>query len=91
MGEVWLRVAMAIATTPIVPFNPSRYYSELMNIYNYLEKTYTSTFKEHNVTLGTCTCNVLYVHVHMYYNVLFLKIYWRNVWRILEQLPTTCP
>lgn len=50
VGEVWAKVAMAIATSPIIPYNPVRYYERLLELYNLLEADYGSVMKQNNIT-----------------------------------------
>ena len=50
IGEVWVQVAMAIATTPIIPYNPVRYYERLLELYNQLESEHGSVLKQNNIT-----------------------------------------
>ena len=52
LGEVWLKVALAIATTPIVPYNPIDYSIKLMELYNKLMKDYGVQLKEYNISTG---------------------------------------
>lgn len=52
MGEVWLKVAMAIATTPIIPYNPTDYSDKLKALYNELLKDYGDQLKKNNVSTG---------------------------------------
>ena len=53
MGELWIQVAMAIATTPILPYNPVRYYERLLEMYNQLESEHGSALRENNITTGS--------------------------------------
>ena len=53
MGELWMHVAMAIATTPIIPYNPVRYYERLLEMYNQLESEHGSALKQNNITTGS--------------------------------------
>uniref|UniRef100_A0A1X7V380 Aminopeptidase NAALADL1 n=1 Tax=Amphimedon queenslandica TaxID=400682 RepID=A0A1X7V380_AMPQE len=50
MGELWTQIAMAIATTPIIPYNPVRYYERLLEMYNQLESEHGSALKQNNIT-----------------------------------------
>ena len=52
LGKVWLTVAMALSTTPILPYNPNDYTERLMELYNELQTTYGSQLQHHNISTG---------------------------------------
>ena len=49
---MWLTVAMALSTTPILPYNPIDYSERLMELYNELETTYGNQLQHHNISTG---------------------------------------
>ena len=58
VGKVWLAVAMAIATTPIIPYNVADYARTVTSLYDNLKKDYETALLSHNVSLGMS----LYMH-----------------------------
>ena len=43
---------MALATTPLLPFNPIYYNNTLIEMYEQLVKDHGNTLKEHGISLG---------------------------------------
>ena len=52
MGRIWGRIALMIATTPLLPYHPLDYAKRLNETYSQLMSTYGSTLVEHNITTG---------------------------------------
>ena len=52
IGEVWSMVAMALVTSPIIPYDPVDYSKRLMEMYEGLLTAYGDALKEHNVSTG---------------------------------------
>ena len=52
VGEVWLSVAMAIATTPILPYNVVDYATTVANLYSSLKETYETALLSNNISLS---------------------------------------
>ena len=52
IGELWSRVAMALATTPLIPYDPTDYTDVLKNMFNELVKVNGDALKEHSISLG---------------------------------------
>ena len=52
VGRVWGRIALMIATTPLLPYHPLDYAKRLNETYSQLIGTYGSTLVEQNITTG---------------------------------------
>lgn len=52
MALVWSKLAMALATTPLLPFDPRDYAGALSRIYGNLEEVYGDELAAQNITLG---------------------------------------
>ena len=51
-GEVWSNIAMAIATTPILPYNVVDYGLKIVEFFNTLESNFAAEFNSHGISLG---------------------------------------
>ena len=68
MGEMWSRIGIEIATTPILPYNPTDYTQRLREMYDDLKEMYEDSLKQHGISLGM----VLHVYLHV---VLYVHTY----------------
>ncbi len=46
-------VAMALVTTPILPYDPLDYSERLMEMFQQLQNNYGGILNEHNISTGT--------------------------------------
>lgn len=53
IGELWSRVAMVLATTPILPYRPTDYAERLMTMLNDLVDEYGDELEQQGISLGT--------------------------------------
>ena len=53
VGLVWGKVAIMVATSPVVPFDPRDYSSALSTIFSGLENQYGAELSAQNITLST--------------------------------------
>ena len=49
---VWSKLALSLATTPVLPYDPQDYAAALSRIYQNLEKQYGDTLTAQNIDLG---------------------------------------
>ena len=52
IGLVWSKIAILIATSPILPYDPRDYALVIDRIYNNLESNYGSVLKAENISLS---------------------------------------
>ena len=51
-GSVWSNIAMAIATTPILPYNVVDYGLKIAEFFKALETNFRAEFNNHSINLG---------------------------------------
>ena len=54
LGLVWGKVALLLATSPILPLDPRDYSTALSTIFSGLEEEYGSNLTAQNISLGGC-------------------------------------
>ena len=52
IGMVWIKTAMLLTTTPVLPYDPRDYALRVTEIYNNLAKQYGSILNEQGISLG---------------------------------------
>ena len=66
VGLVWAKVAVMIATSAVVPFDPRDYSSALSNILSGLKEQYGADLSSQNISLSRCSySNTQHVSVMM--------------------------
>ena len=59
LGRVWVRMAMAIATSPLLPYHPIDYAIRLNETYLNLIQEYGAMLNKNNVTTGLANVGFL--------------------------------
>ena len=54
VGLVWGKVALMLATSPTLPFDPRDYSTALSGILSGLEEEYGDVLTSHDISLGGC-------------------------------------
>ena len=52
VGLVWGKVALMLATSPVLPYDPRHYSTALSNILSGLKEKYETVLTKHNISLG---------------------------------------
>ena len=68
LGKVWLRTALYLATTPIIPFGVVEYGDHLSQLAMNLNESTYATLMEQDISLGS-VCTVMSYFLRVYHKV----------------------
>ena len=54
IGLVWIKTAMLLTTTPVLPYDPRDYALTVQDIFTGVMAQYGDTLKQQGISLGTC-------------------------------------